>query len=334
MNVNLLSVFATGLFSGGITCLAVQGGLFTAMVAKEQTTNVVKNALSFTAFFIGKLSSHFIFGFLLGWAGSFFQLSFQAQILLQTVAIVVMVSTALSMITNYPLFRYFSIPSSSFLLRKIHGKNVNHGVYMPAFVGFATVLIPCGATQAMMALSVASGNPLTGALIMSVFVVGTIPVFSLLGIATVRLKHIFHVQFALVAAIIILFLAFFNLNNVLALSANGTTFGTLARDAYCIFSICEETFVGPPVTKETIIMTNTGYAPREFVVRAGSGVTLDLINQSATGCTQSFTIPSLDVHEIVPVGQDKLLTFIAPKEKGIVSFMCSMGMYVGRIHVI
>lgn len=334
MNVDLITVLATGLFSGGITCLAVQGGLFTAMIAKQQSSGFSKSLPPVAAFFIGKLVSYSLLGFLLGWIGSFFQLSFQWQILLQIVVIFIMVNTALGMITNYPLFQYFSLPSSEKIMHRIHGKQLDRGVVIPAVVGFATVFLPCGATQAMMALAVASGSPEAGALILAVFVIGTMPVFSLVGVATARMRKLFHLQFAKIAAISILLLAFFNLNNVLALTTNGWTFGSFARDAYCVVSICEETFLGRPVTVEDIIMSNTGYTPREFVVRSGTPVALHLVNQSATGCTQSFTIPSLAIHENVPVGQEKTVEFTAPLKKGPLAFMCSMGMYVGRIHVI
>lgn len=334
MSVDLIAVLATGLFSGGITCLAMQGGLFTTMLVKQQSAKVARSIVPVAAFFAGKLLSYSLLGFLLGLAGSFFQFSFQWQIILQIFVIILMVNTALGMITNYPLFQYFSIPSSEKIMHIIHGKKLTNGFFIPVSVGFATVLLPCGATQAMMALAVASGSPWVGAVILAVFVIGTIPVFSFVGVVTARMRAVFHLQFAKIAAISILLLAFFNLNNVLALTRNGWTFGVFARDAYCIVSICEDTLFGPPVSSENIVMSTSGYTPREFVVRAGTPVSLHLVNKSATGCTQSFTIPSLALHENVPVGQERDLTFIAPTKKGTLAFMCSMGMYVGKIHVI
>jgi len=47
-----------------------------------------------------------------------------------------------------------------------------------------TVLIPCGVTQAMMLLSVASGSAIYGGLILAAFVLGTSPVFFALGLAS------------------------------------------------------------------------------------------------------------------------------------------------------
>src|SRR3990172_7017577 len=81
MTINFWTIFLTGLFTGGLTCLAVQGGLLAATIAQQEEeklkekTKLTGNALPVTAFLVAKLIAYTGFGFFLGWFGSFFQIS-------------------------------------------------------------------------------------------------------------------------------------------------------------------------------------------------------------------------------------------------------------------
>jgi len=90
---------------------------------------------------------------------------------------------------------------------------------------------------------------------------------------------------------------------------------------------------GNPVTDQTIMITASGYSPSAFAIPAGSTVTLRLVNTGGFGCQQAFTIPSLGIQKIVTPNHSENFTFTAPKKQGIISFMCSMGMYPGSIRV-
>ncbi|MDQ5970450.1 MAG: uncharacterized protein QG603_227, partial [Patescibacteria group bacterium] len=72
--MNLLTIFLTGLLTGGLTCLAVQGGLLATAIAqrKEGVDGAKANKLlPIISFLLAKLIAYTIFGFLLGWLGSF-----------------------------------------------------------------------------------------------------------------------------------------------------------------------------------------------------------------------------------------------------------------------
>src|SRR5258708_16828049 len=69
---NLWAIFLTGLFVGGLTCMAVQGGLLAATIAQseeERLKEKVKkgNALPILGFLGAKLTAYTLLGFLLGW---------------------------------------------------------------------------------------------------------------------------------------------------------------------------------------------------------------------------------------------------------------------------
>ncbi|HVF69121.1 MAG TPA: sulfite exporter TauE/SafE family protein, partial [Xanthomonadales bacterium] len=332
-DTSLLAIFTTGLLTGGLTCIAVQGGLLTSALlqvdrSKKQELRIKenKNLISVLAFIFAKLLAYTILGFFLGWIGSVLQISLQARIHLQFAVVVFMLGTAFNLLNLHPIFRYFIINPPSWLTRIAYKQTANKSLFAPILLGFLTVFIPCGATQAMMALAVASGSPIWGGVIMFVFVLGTSPVFFLLGLLTVRLRTL-NKKFVKIAAYAIILLALFNLDATLALSNSPVTIRSAIKRAYCIFSYCNYGLSLSPVTEQTIIFTPTGYSPDRFAVRRGERVTLHLHNEKASGCIQSFTISALNIQKIVLPDKTETIEFTAPDKPGRITFTCSAGLY-------
>ncbi len=348
-NTNLIAIFTTGLFVGGLSCMAVQGGLLAATIAQrspfakatrdkeEELKSQLKTGtvLPILSFLIAKLAAYTLLGFLLGLLGSAFQLSLTAKTIMQFAVALFMIGTALNILEVHPIFRYFVIQPPRFLSRFIRKQSKSNAIFAPALLGAFTVFIPCGTTQAMMALSIASGNPLLGAVILFTFVLGTSPVFFLLGYFATKLGDVLHQKFMKVAAYAIILLALFNLNNALALTGSSFTLGNVGSSVWCLVSYCGSSGIqGGVVDEATIAIDNSGYSPNALTVKRGSNITLHLNNIGGQGCTQAFTIPSLGIQKIVPLGQSTTVTFTAPTKPGSIAFMCSMGMYPGRIEVI
>lgn len=326
-NTNLFIIFFTGLITGGLTCLAVQGGLLASAIAdreQERLKEGVKkgNALPILFFLLAKIIAYTILGLLLGWFGSLFELSVKAQATMQIVVVIFMVGTALNLLQVHPFFRYFVIQPPKFLTRLVRNQSKSKDVFAPALLGAFTIFIPCGTTQAMMALAIASGSPILGAAILFAFVLGTSPLFFLLGYFTTKLGDAYQKKFFKVAAIAIILLAVYNLKGAITLT--GATFP---------FSSTETT-VQEAKTDVTIAIQPNGYTPRNITVPAGKKITLRLTNAKAYTCAQAFTIPKLGIQKIVAPGQQATIEFTAPTTPGTLVFSCSMGMYTGTINVI
>ena len=158
--MDIISIFITGLFAGGLTCLAVQGGLLATSVAQQEENKLEEEARRFghllpiVSFLAARLIAYTLLGLLLGSLGSVFQLSLSARIFLQFAAVVFMVGTALNLLQVHPVFRYFVIQPPKFLTRLVRNQSKSKAVFGPALLGAMTVLIPCGATQAMMAYAI------------------------------------------------------------------------------------------------------------------------------------------------------------------------------------
>lgn len=350
-DTNLIVIFMTGLLTGGLSCLAVQGGLLAATLAQREEEKLKEkakagHAFPILVFLIAKLIAYTILGLLLGWFGSLFQLSIGAQTVLQVIVALFMVGTALALLDAHPIFRYFIIQPPKFLRRMVRNQSKSKEFFAPGLLGAFTVFIPCGTTQAMMALAIGSSNPLTGAAIMFAFVLGTTPLFFILGYFATKLGDFWHKKFLKVASVAIILLALYNINNAIALSGSNLTFGKMAQSALCSIAYCdggksvsgqdEQSGNGSAeaVTEATITIDNYGYTPRSLNVKAGSEITLRLVNNDGYSCAQAFTIPKLNIRKIIRPGQSDTVTFTAPSEKGQLAFMCSMGMYRGTINIV
>lgn len=93
-------------------------------------------------------------------------------------------------------------------------KNINHTL-TPFLIGAATFLLPCGFTQSVQIYTLTTGSFLTGALVMFSFVLGTMPVLSLLSFSSLTIhKKMQSGIFFKAAGLIVIFFGIFNLINI------------------------------------------------------------------------------------------------------------------------
>jgi sulfite exporter TauE/SafE len=338
---NLITIFLTGLITGGLTCMAVQGGLLAATIAQreeEKLKNNLKqggNALPIISFLIAKLTAYTILGFLLGQLGSFFTLSITTRVIMQVAVVVFMLGTAFNILNVHPIFKYFIIQPPKFLTRLVRKQSKSQDMFAPAILGAFTVFIPCGTTQAMMALAIASGSPIIGAAILFAFILGTSPVFFILGFFATKFGDVLEKQFMKIAAFVLIILSVFNLNNAIALTGSNYTLENTVKNIYCTLWFCDTPNQNTTAVSETTItITSASYVPNAITVKRGTNVTLHLVNKNGASCIQAFTIPNLGIQKIIPLGSSGTIQFTTPNSAGQIPFMCSMGMYRGVINVI
>ena len=127
--------FITGLTTGGLSCLAVQGGLLASSLAhqveqdyvdqaenKKNKSKVpvhVNSALPIILFLTSKLIAYTLLGALLGWLGSYLTLSPMTRAMFLIAIGIFMIGNALRMFNVHPIFRYFSIEPPKFITRYI-----------------------------------------------------------------------------------------------------------------------------------------------------------------------------------------------------------------------
>ncbi len=316
----------TGLTTGGLSCFAVQGGLLTSALAQEGTgdTKYLKEK-SIGMFLIAKLIAYTALGSILGALGSAIVISPIFQGWLQIFVGFYMLATAGRLLDIHPVFRYFVIQPPKAFLRLARRGSQAQTFFAPALLGFLTILLPCGITQAMMLLAVSSGSAYIGASIMFFFVLGTSPVFFLIGLAATSLLK--NKAFAVVAAVFILILGLLSINSGQILRGS---VHTLQNYWKVIVNSTETAKTGNVVN---ITVRSNGYESDVNTLKLGVPVKLNLITNGVGGCARAFTIPALNISKVLPVTGTTTLEF-TPVRTGLLTYTCSMGMYSGSFNVV
>ena len=326
--------FITGLTSGGISCMAVQGGLLASALSNQKED--VAKSIPVATFLGAKLISYTISGFLLGMAGSALAITPSLQGWMQIAAGLFMLVTVGRMLNLHPIFRYFVIQPPKSIYKLLKRETQDSSLITPAFLGFLTVLIPCGITQGMFVYAIASGNAVYGAAIMFAYTLGTSPVFFALGVSAAHLMR--KKAFNYITTGVILVLGFMAINTGQTLRGSTHTFQNYKA---AIFNpVPKEVNAGKVaginaegLQEVTINVVTGGYVSDVDAVKAGVPTRLKLVTNNTYGCSRAFTIPKLGYQITLPETGEEVYEF-TPTEKGLLSYTCSMGMYTGKLNVI
>ncbi len=345
--------FITGLTTGGLSCMAVQGGLLASSLAnqieqdlsaqtgrKKQTQKRLRIAWPILLFLAAKLAVHTLLGLLLGALGSALQLTPLARAAMQFAIAVFLVGNALRMFNVHPIFRYFSFEPPPAVTRFIRRKSKDGAsLGAPILLGALTVLIPCGVTQSVMAAAVAAGSPAAGAALMFAFVLGTSPVFFLLSYLATRLGALLEKHLTRITALVLLALGFLSFDTGLNLLGSPISLSRMIQTrpaSETSLSLLNNSGPAPAAPRSadneiTVEAVNDGYQPATVHAPAGVLVTLNLVTRGTYSCSRAFVIPELNIQEILPASGAVQVSIPAQKEGKQIAFACSMGMYTGRI---
>ncbi len=340
--MNLGIVFLTGLTVGGLTCLAVQGGLLASVIAAREEEEVEAHInkrnpfLPTLAFLSVKLIAYAALGFLLGAFGGAIGINQTVQIIMQLVAGLYMVAVALNLLNIHPIFRYTVIQPPRFLTRRVRNQSKSKEFFAPAFLGAMTIFIPCGTTLAMEALAISSASPFAGAAIMATFVLGTTPLFFGIGWITSVLGDNFRTKFLKIAAVAVIYLGLTSINGALIAFGFPINSQSVTEAFNSGFRKSNDEQISSEVSESQSIEITVhagGYSPNYIKVRKGSLVTVKLVGKDAYSCASAFRIPTLGISKNLQVNETYTFTF-TPEKTGKIRFACSMGMYTGVIEVI
>jgi uncharacterized protein len=330
---NYWLAFLTGLTTGGISCFAVQGGLLTSALATDEEINISKGlrARALTAFLISKLIAYTILGLVLGLVGSRLLITPKVQGWLQIIIGVYMLITAANLLNLHPFFKHFVITPPKFIFRILRNQTKVKSFFTPVFLGALTVLIPCGVTQAMMLLAVSASNPVVSASIMFAFILGTIPVFFLIGLAANELFK--HKALAVLAAGVVAVMGIISINSGQVVRGSVHTFQNYWKVAFESEAKGTLAEVNSGVQEATINVTSGGYKANVNTLKLGVPVKLTLVTNGVAGCSRAFTIPAFNLYKLLPQTGTETMEF-TPTKTGLLTYTCSMGMYSGSFNVI
>jgi uncharacterized protein len=341
--------FITGLTTGGLSCLAVQGGLLASSIGNQFEQDMLSNtakgkrspkrtraarthhAVPIILFLLAKLVAYTLLGFLLGALGSVLSLNSTVRAILLIAIGIFMIGNGLRMLNVHPIFRYFVIEPPSSIKRYIRRKSKGEtDFFTPIFMGALTIFIPCGVTQAMMAVALGMGSALQGAGIMFAFILGTSPVFFGVAYLATELGSKTERVFMRFVAVVILIVGLFSIDSGLTLMGNPYSISNLiqSRNTASVPTLAPASLPG---TSLMLDAKNDGYYPGTLYAKAGVPVLLNVATNRTTSCSRAFVIPALGVETLLP-GTGTVPINIPPQEAGtVLRFTCSMGMYTGQI---
>ena len=349
--MSLWAVLITGLFAGGASCAAVQGGLLAGTVARRRGAEAPsaeataeeaehagpsQDALPVAGFLAGKLLSHTLLGAALGLLGDAVQVGFRTRAALQVTAGVVMVLLAADLLGVRAVRRLVPAPPAAWS-RLVRRSARWGGGFGPALLGVATVLIPCGVTLGMEFLAVASGSALAGAAIMATFVIGTSPLFAAIGYLARRSTSALRGRLALLSGAAVLVAGVVSLNTGLVLWGSPVTVSSALRglvpgeSSRTPGSSMAAPALGTDGVQRLVIDAgNAGYAPSQVAARAGVPTELVFRTKDNQACTRAVVIPSLKIQKVLPATGETVIA-LGSLSPGTLRFTCSMGMYSGAI---
>ena len=152
--MNFATALITGLTTGGLTCLAVQGGLLIGLLAKQRADqgdelpSWQRLILPVGGFLVAKILIYTIFGFLLGLIGERLQISTAMRAWLQAIASIFIIVTGIRILAPHWLPWLALTPPAS-IRRLVRRSAKSEALLAPAVLGALTLFIPCGTTVAM-----------------------------------------------------------------------------------------------------------------------------------------------------------------------------------------
>lgn len=208
------TAFAIGVIASLSTCMAVVGGLLLSMSATfAKEGDKVKPQLLFHT---GRLISFFVLGGVIGAVGTVFALNTIATFVLSVIIVIVMLILGINLLDVFHWSKKLQPSMPKFLARHVLGASkLNHSL-TPFLIGVATFFLPCGFTQSMQIYTLSTGSFFTGALTMSAFALGTLPVLALISFSSFSIRdNAYAGVFFKSSGLIVILFALFNLMSAL-----------------------------------------------------------------------------------------------------------------------
>lgn len=178
--------FLIGVIASVSTCMAVVGGLVLSMSATFSKSNSgLKPQL---LFHLGRLTTFFVLGGVIGLIGSRFQLSTNATFVLSLLVGAVLLVLGINLLDVFPWAKKFQLTMPTGLSQRLLSVKSLNTCLTPVLVGAVTFFLPCGFTQSMQIYTLTTGSFMAGALTMLVFALGTLPVLAALSFSSVGIK--------------------------------------------------------------------------------------------------------------------------------------------------
>lgn len=325
--VGYAALFLLGLVTG-FHCIGMCGGFVLGYTShalqKGQATLGLHLQYGLT-----KLFSYTLLGALFGWVGSLVTFTPELRGIAAIVAGVFLILYGLNMLRLFSVVRIgltLPRPLAAFLTRfRTQGR---HPMLLGLLNGF---MIACGPLQAMYVMAAGLGDPLEGAKVLFTFGLGTLPVMMGFGaVASFISQHLIR-QVVSASGVLVVVLGLVMVNRGLAMA--GSNYHLHALLAQTDLLAVEKAVSKERVQEIRMVLDHDGFKPAHFELKAGVPVRWIIEVRGLNPCNQKLVVPELGLKlEFSRVGERRMVTF-TPKESGLISWSCWMGMLKGEFIV-
>ena len=341
-NASLFLIFTLGLVTG-FHCIAMCGG-FVISYSSKHAANGGNGLTSHLIYGASKTLGYTIIGGLFGLLGSFIAFTPMIRGIAAALAGLFLILYGANMLG----FIRFRLKGPSFLEKYSKANSSN-----PAAIGFAnSLMLACGPLQAMYVIAAASGSPVTGALYLFVFGIGTLPVLLGFGVLTSVISGRFTQKIMRYSGIIVILLGLVMLNRGLILTGTGYDFKSVfGRPITTVEPVTTTTTTQYYTTQTTQIIsggttppttlayqeifmnvTGNGWQPDTFTLKKGVPVKWRINGLEITGCNKRIQVPKLGLQFDIKKGPQTIE--FTPTEAGTIPWSCWMGMIDGKFIVV
>lgn len=204
----------------------------------------------------------------------------------------------------------------------------------PLLFGLLTGLMPCAPLIAAQAAAISSGSPLTGALGMVGFGLGTAPALVAFGFVSTMLSARFRARLQLVGAVAIMVFGLVIFNRGLMVVGSPVTFEAIrtAATGGAAPSSARFTRGADGVVEVPLVIENVRFAPSALTLPADEPVRLIVDRREADACSKQLAIPQAGV--LADLADNGVTKVDVPAMKaGSYTLTCGMGMMAGSITV-
>ncbi len=333
--VGLGAIFLIGITASVSSCLAMVGGLLLGVSASfaeaHPTLSRGAKLRPMIQFNIGRIAGYFLLGGLTGLLGQSLIVSVKTTGIAKVILALVMVILGLHILQLIPK-KYCSIPLPRKLTARIRSLSASDHYLAPILLGAATYFVPCGFTQSMQLLALASGNFWSGAAIMAIFALGTLPALLGISMASTCAGGKTGKFFYAFAGTLTVFLGVQNLESGLALS--GIDLQRYSPFAVKAATLTDDQNVTIDMNGQQIVsvgVTDNGYSNNSFTVQAGMPTWIYAVAPNGlSGCLSSLVLPDYNISKSLSKGANWIGPITPTRD---FAFMCSMGMFRANVHV-
>lgn len=320
-------------------CIGMCGGFVISYTVAG--TNSGKPAyLNHLLYGLGKTLSYSGFGALFGLIGGALTFTLGMRSMVSAVAGVFLMLYGLSMMDAFSGLRRLHLRLPTFINRfLVHRRQRTSN---PFIIGLLNgLMIACGPLQAMYIMAAGTGSALTGATLLAVFALGTLPVMLAFGYFAGMISSNATRRFMKISAIIILLLGAAMLNRSLLISGTGYDVNSLlsrasqALKAHFMTWQHDHADAGSHLQEgyQVIYMEAEAmaYKPDEFTLRYGVPVKWIINVKELSSCNKRIIIPALEMGIDLKPGLQ--VVEFTPRQVGAISWSCYMGMIPGTFIV-